>query len=163
PASYDVRDAGSPISWGSAQSVTRGTCATPVVGTTVGVKHTCTVSGLSQATSYDFELVAFRGTLNVNAVCGGLSNVAKGRTRAGGRHDPHPRRRRPPAVPPRVPPRGRPPAQRTRRRPAVPHRRPHRVGPIRAARVAPDRHDDLPPPGCVAPHRSLLSVGAHAG
>src|SRR5205814_7883953 len=84
PASYDVRDAGSPISWGSAQSVTRGTCATPVVGTTIGVKHTCIVSGLIQATSYDFELVAFRGTLNVNAVFGGLSNVAKGTTLSGG-------------------------------------------------------------------------------
>ena len=32
PASYDIRYAVGPLSWGSAASVTRGTCATPVAG-----------------------------------------------------------------------------------------------------------------------------------
>ena len=76
PASYDVRYAVSPISWGSAPSVTSGTCTTPVAGTAIGSNMTCTVLGLSPSTKYDFQLVPFRGTLNVNAVLGSLSNVA---------------------------------------------------------------------------------------
>jgi uncharacterized protein YjdB len=81
PASYDLRYvASSTMPWGGTPSVTRGTCATPVVGTTVGAKRTCTVLGLSAGTTYSFELVAYRGTLNVNAVFGGLSNVASGAT-----------------------------------------------------------------------------------
>src|SRR6266566_4743812 len=76
PANYDVRDAVGTISWGgTAQSVTRGTCATPVAGTAIGAKRTCTVLGLTPATAYQFQLVAFRGTLNLNAVFGGLSNI----------------------------------------------------------------------------------------
>jgi hypothetical protein len=83
-ASYDMRYvAGSTLSWGaSVPSVTRGTCATPVTGTTIGVKRSCTVLGLKPGTTYSFELVAFRGTLNLNAVFGGLSNVASGTTTA---------------------------------------------------------------------------------
>jgi hypothetical protein len=38
--------------------------------------------GLTPSTSYQFQLVAFRGTLNVNAVFGGLSNVANATTAA---------------------------------------------------------------------------------
>jgi Bacterial Ig-like domain (group 2) len=38
------------------------------------------VLGLTASTGYQFELVAFRGTLNVNAVFGALSNVASGTT-----------------------------------------------------------------------------------
>src|SRR3954467_5257888 len=83
PASYDVRSAVAPISWGSAESVTHGTCSTPVAGTVTGTRHTCTVTHLSAATNYQFQLVAFRGTLDVNAVFGGLSNVASGTTPAG--------------------------------------------------------------------------------
>src|SRR5436305_1992549 len=66
--------------WGGTPSVSRGTCATPVAGTSVGAKRTCTVRGLSAGTTYSFELVAYRGTLNVNAVFGGLSNAASGAT-----------------------------------------------------------------------------------
>jgi len=82
PANYDVRDvAGSTLTWGSsAPSVKRGTCATPVVGTSIGAKRTCTVLGLAASTTYSFELVAYRGTLNVNAVFGNLSNLATGTT-----------------------------------------------------------------------------------
>src|SRR5205809_257381 len=83
PAGYDVRYAAGAISWGSATEVSRGTCATPMAGTTIGARRTCTVVGLSASTAYGFQLIAFRGTLNVNAVFGGLSNVASGTTAAG--------------------------------------------------------------------------------
>src|SRR5690349_16867783 len=82
PAQYDVRSAVAPISWGSASSVTSGTCSTPLAGTAIGAKLTCTVLGLSPSTSYNFQLVPFRGTLNVNAKFGGLSNVAAAVTTA---------------------------------------------------------------------------------
>jgi Fibronectin type III domain/Bacterial Ig-like domain (group 2) len=82
PASYDIRYAtGSTLSWGAnTTTVSRGTCATPVAGTAIGASRTCTVLGLTAGTTYSFELVAFRGTLNVNAVLGALSNVASGTT-----------------------------------------------------------------------------------
>ena len=83
PAKYNVRFAVTPISWGSATDVTQGTCATPVLGTAIGAVRTCTVQGLASATAYDFQLVAFRGTLNQDAVFGGLSNVAQGTTTSG--------------------------------------------------------------------------------
>lgn len=80
PASYDVRFMPAPFSWGQAKPVTQGTCSTPMAGTAVGAQRSCTVEGLSASTSYQFQLVAFRGTLNVNAVFGSLSNVANGAT-----------------------------------------------------------------------------------
>ena len=81
-ARYDVRYAATPIGWGwgSATVVTQGTCRTPVAGTAIGTRRTCTVDGLSPATSYDFQMVAYRGTLNAGATFGGLSNVATGVT-----------------------------------------------------------------------------------
>ena len=82
PASYDARVAASPISWGSAASVTRGSCATPVVGMGIGHARNCVVYGLSPLTSYDFRLIAYRGTLNVDASFGALSNVATAATMA---------------------------------------------------------------------------------
>ena len=82
PASYDIRFAPTPINWGSAPSVTRGTCATPLAGTAIGAKLSCTVLGLAPQTAYDFRLVAFRGTLNVDAVFGKLSNIASATTAA---------------------------------------------------------------------------------
>src|SRR5207247_926168 len=60
PASYDVRSAASPLSWGSAPEVIRGTCATPLAGSAIGAKRTCTVLGLSPSTAYGFQLIAFR-------------------------------------------------------------------------------------------------------
>jgi len=81
PASYDVRFGVAPISWGgSLPSVTRGTCATPLAGSAIGALRTCTVFGLQPGTTYGFQLVAFRGTLSVNAVFGGLSNIAQATT-----------------------------------------------------------------------------------
>jgi len=80
-ASYDVRYvASATMPWGGTPSVSRGTCATPVAGKSMGAKRTCTVLGLSAGTTYSFELVAYRGTLNVNAVFGSLSNAASGAT-----------------------------------------------------------------------------------
>ncbi|PYO80971.1 MAG: hypothetical protein DMD65_14145, partial [Gemmatimonadetes bacterium] len=91
PASYNVRSmAGSSLTWWLAKSVTQGSCATPVAGTAIGSKRTCTVQGLAASTTYSFELVAFRGTLNVNAVFGDLSNVATGTTQAAGDPPPPP-------------------------------------------------------------------------
>jgi len=83
PAKYNVRFAVAPISWGSATDVSQGTCATPVAGSAIGAVRTCTVLGLAASTTYQFQLVAFRGTLNVDAVFGGLSNVAQGTTASG--------------------------------------------------------------------------------
>jgi uncharacterized protein YjdB len=80
PASYEIRWAAGSLSWGSGQSVSRGTCTTPLAGTAIGARRNCTVLGLQSGNSYQFQLVAFRGTLNVDAVFGGLSNVATGTT-----------------------------------------------------------------------------------
>ncbi|HYL56343.1 MAG TPA: Ig-like domain-containing protein, partial [Gemmatimonadales bacterium] len=85
PASYDVRYAVGTISWGSGTEVSHGTCTTPVAGSSVGANRTCTILGLNQSTGYGVQLVAFRGTLGVNAVFGSLSNVASGTTAAGAR------------------------------------------------------------------------------
>jgi hypothetical protein len=80
PAKYDVRYAVAPISWGTANPVVNGTCATPVAGTGVGGTISCTIVALSPSTSYNFQVMAFRGTLNANAVFGGSSNVVAAST-----------------------------------------------------------------------------------
>jgi hypothetical protein len=82
PAKYNVRYAVSPLSWGSATSTTSGTCTTPVAGTAIGSKISCTVLGLTAATNYGFQMVAFRGTMNLNAVYGSLSNTVSATTTA---------------------------------------------------------------------------------
>lgn len=61
PAKYDLRYAVAPLNWGTGQ---HGTCT---------VDGTCTISGLTQNTKYEFQVVAYRGTLNVDAVFGALS------------------------------------------------------------------------------------------
>jgi hypothetical protein len=90
PAKYDVRYAVAPISWGSATSATSGSCTTPVAGTAIGSSLTCQVLGLRPATNYQFQLVAFRGTLNQNAVYGALSNVVSATTKSSGSPPPPP-------------------------------------------------------------------------
>src|SRR5438105_12532851 len=53
PANYDIRVGPTPLVWGgTAPSVKRGTCATPVAGTAIGAKPTCTVLGLTAARAY---------------------------------------------------------------------------------------------------------------
>ncbi len=80
PASYDVRWMAGTLSWPSATSVAQGTCTVPMGGTAIGATRTCTVLGLASGTAYQFQMVAFRGTMNVNAVYGALSNVASATT-----------------------------------------------------------------------------------
>ena len=80
PAQYDVRFAIAPLTWSTAPDVARGTCRVPMTGTVIGARRSCTVLGLAAATSYQFQLVSFRGTLNVDAVFGGLSNVVSATT-----------------------------------------------------------------------------------
>ena len=84
-AAYEIRYAGNPIGagWGSATRVTQGTCSAPVTGTAIGAHRSCTVAGLSPGTTYDFQMVAYRGTIDQDAVLGGLSNVATGTTTSG--------------------------------------------------------------------------------
>jgi hypothetical protein len=79
-ASYDVRYAVAPMSWGSASSTASGTCATPVAGTGVGSPLTCSILGLTPLTNYTFQLISFRGTLSSGATFGGVSNVASAST-----------------------------------------------------------------------------------
>ena len=83
PAKYDIRYSSSGALWGGAPSVTQGTCATPLAGTTVGATKTCTVLGLSPSTLYQFQLIPFRGTMNAGAVYGSLSNTAGATTSSG--------------------------------------------------------------------------------
>ena len=92
PARYDVRYATGTIAWGAATSVSQGTCATPVAGSAIGALRTCTMLGLAPAMDYQVQLVAFRGTMNLNAVYGERSNIANGTTAA------------PAALPPPPPP-----------------------------------------------------------
>ncbi len=80
PASYDVRDATGTFSWAAGTSVTRGTCATPMAGAAIGAKRDCSVLGLEPGTTYTFQLVAFRGTMQQNAVYGARSNQVSGTT-----------------------------------------------------------------------------------
>ena len=80
PAHYVVRYAEPPIEWSSAHDVTEGTCATPVSGTAVGARLTCTVSGLAPATTYEFQVQAYRSTLDLVVISGDPSNVAQGTT-----------------------------------------------------------------------------------
>ena len=83
PASYDLRYTAGSISWGSANSVSAGSCKAPIAGAAVGSTVHCTVLGLAPSTSYQFQVVAFRGSLNTgSAVFGSLSNVASAATSA---------------------------------------------------------------------------------
>jgi hypothetical protein len=82
PANYDLRYTPGTITWSSAVSAASGSCATPVTGTGVSGTFTCDVFGLSESTSYNFQLTAFRGTLNADAVFGSPSNVASGSTKS---------------------------------------------------------------------------------
>ena len=84
PASYNIRYGTPGGGWGGATDVGQGTCASPLSGVAVGATLTCAVEGLTTGTGYDFQLVAFRGTLNVDAVFGQLSNVVTGSPSGGG-------------------------------------------------------------------------------
>ena len=84
PANYDVREATDTFSWAAATSVTLGTCATTMAGVAVGAQRDCSVLGLTPGTTYTFQLVAFRVTMNQNLVYGALSNQVSGTTTVAG-------------------------------------------------------------------------------
>jgi hypothetical protein len=76
PADYALRHAVSPIEWGSADASQE-----IVQGTQVGAQRQVIVTGLAPDTQYDVQMVAFRGTPDVDAVYSeNLSNVATGTT-----------------------------------------------------------------------------------
>jgi hypothetical protein len=79
-ANYDVRFIPGAMTWWLATSVSNGSCAVPLAGTKAGQPLTCTIEGLEPNTQYAVQVVAFRGTLNVNAKFGALSNVATATT-----------------------------------------------------------------------------------
>lgn len=78
-ADYEVRFVEGTMSWGSATIASSGTCSN-LVGTVVGQNRSCTITGLDPQTAYSFQLVAYRGTLNQDAVFGALSNVVSATT-----------------------------------------------------------------------------------
>src|SRR3989442_1589089 len=69
PASYDIRSAPGTLAWGSAASVTSGTCASPLAGSAIGAKRSCTVLGLTASTGYQFQLVARSEERRVGEEC----------------------------------------------------------------------------------------------
>jgi hypothetical protein len=89
-ANYEIRFALSPIGWGwgGAEKVSEGSCAGEVLGDEAGAPLTCTVEGLAPGTTYDFQLVSYRGLIaDGSRVYGGLSNVATGTTDEAGSGD----------------------------------------------------------------------------
>src|SRR5439155_7518100 len=66
PASYDIRYAVGTMEWGSAPAVTRGSCTTPVAGSAIGAKRTCTVLGLASSTAYDLQMARLHGSLDTS-------------------------------------------------------------------------------------------------
>jgi uncharacterized protein YjdB len=82
PASYQVRWGPAPsTNWGGMDPVAAGTCAGVVEGTAVGQQRTCTVAGLTAGTSYDIQLVAYRGSMaDGSAVFGEYSNSVRATT-----------------------------------------------------------------------------------
>jgi uncharacterized protein YjdB len=82
PASYQVRWGPAPsTNWGGMTPVSAGTCAGVVQGTAVGQQRTCTVAGLTAGTSYDIQLVAYRGSMaDGSAVFGEYSNSVRATT-----------------------------------------------------------------------------------
>lgn len=75
-AKHDVRVAAGVISWGDASSVASGTCSTPFAPGVTNTVVTCTITGLTTGQQYDVQLVPYKGTLNVDAVFGNISNIA---------------------------------------------------------------------------------------
>ena len=76
-AKYAIRTGSPTISWGSAYQTERS-----VDGRPVGDTVTYTYTGLNPATTYQFQLVSYRGTLNQGAVFGNRSNIVTRATSA---------------------------------------------------------------------------------
>jgi len=85
-AKFEVRHAPTPIGWGWG-SATVDSAADCNPDPFIAATWACTIAPLAPGSSYDFQVVTYRGTLNQDAVFGGLSNVATGvipTTRASG-------------------------------------------------------------------------------
>src|SRR5690606_10237003 len=85
PANYQIRYHTAPMgwNWGVATPVSQGSCAGKVTGSQVGAVRTCTVDGLNAATTYDFQLVSYRGTIGVaGGYAPSLSSTARATTLA---------------------------------------------------------------------------------
>jgi len=65
--------------WSTHPDVLTGGCAAPIVGAnaTGGRLHACVVWDLKPHLAYEFQMVAYTGTLNSTAVFGPLSNIAR--------------------------------------------------------------------------------------
>jgi len=76
---YDLSRA---FSWGTAQDLLTMGCGAPIVGanTTGGRFHACVIWNLLPNKAYQFQMVAYTGTLNSTAVFGPLSNIAEATT-----------------------------------------------------------------------------------
>jgi hypothetical protein len=77
---YALRIATPTLTWSAAANVTSGSCALPIATVAVGALQSCTVAGLAPGTSYQIQLVAYRGTWSSAPVLGALSNLASGAT-----------------------------------------------------------------------------------
>lgn len=81
PADYLVRFQIAPIDWSSAASVTNGTCAGRLAGSSIGERRTCTVESLSEGQTYEFQVVSLLGR-TPDIATGDLSNVASATIRS---------------------------------------------------------------------------------
>lgn len=75
PASYAIRTGSPSISWGAAYETER-----TVSGNDVGVMQELEWTGLESSITHEFQVVAYRGTLNDSAVFGSVSAVVSGTT-----------------------------------------------------------------------------------
>lgn len=77
---YAVRyDSLGKFGWIGDRDVVTGGCAAPIVGsnTAGGRAHACVLAGLAPGTAFQFQIVAYTGTLNSTAVFGPLSNIVQ--------------------------------------------------------------------------------------
>lgn len=81
-ARYAIRYSAPPLTWAALTDVTVGGCAAPVYGSTAGGGRirSCVLSGLQPNVRYAVQLIAYTGTLNLNAVFGPLSNIVEATT-----------------------------------------------------------------------------------
>ena len=82
PSEYTMRYNTPTLRWGDVDDISVGTCRAPIVGRAIGQERRCTVTGLRPGLPYQFQMVAFRGTLNLNAVFSGMSNKITVTTKA---------------------------------------------------------------------------------
>jgi hypothetical protein len=81
PATYQLRQATPTMDWSGATVVSQGTCAGSLDGIAIGETRTCTAGGLATATSYEFQMIAYRGDIaSDTVVLGAVSNVASATT-----------------------------------------------------------------------------------